>query len=421
MRKPLSRFRFPLIAAGFFFLLNPYFSVLDVLPDFFGWLMVWYALSELSELELRLESASQKMLYLAAVSFARFAAFFLVSSKSSSAIMLANFVFGILESILLLVFLNDFFGGMEYLLQRYGGFGALEKLPNSKFITSLFMFTKIILGFIPDLSAILEHEAYQNITDSQILMEIAGYRPYAIMLFALIVLLIGIWWYSDIIKYFRTIKQDKDFVENVSAVYAEEIADNPGETEMKKLSLSFILIAAGFVFFLDFTVSKLQVLPDVIGTLLIYIGVTRIKGKRDTSFTLIAFCAAALQIAYAVCFKLLANTDGMKLEEFGIKEVLLLGIAVMAYSAANLLFVSEVHSFFVSFAQRNKLKNDRKKLFDLSYIFYAVFLSLLACGNVFPQSLEWVVLWKAVCIVVFIVLSIKGAWHICDDYSRNDN
>ena len=421
MRKSLPRFLSPLLAVGFVFLLNPYISVLDVLPDFIGWLAVWFALSELAELDDRIESASQKMLFLAAVSFARFIAFFLVLSENSDTVMLANFTFGILESVLLLVFMNDFFGGMEYLLQRNGGFEALEKLPNSKFITSLFMFVKIILGFIPDLSAILEYEAYVNITSSQIFYELASYRPYAILLFSLIVLILGIWWYTDITKYFRTIKKDKEFISNVSKIYASEVSENPNEKEMKKLGVSFMLIAVGFVFFFDFTISKIQLLQDAVGTVLIYIGVTRMKGKRDDKFTLVTFAAAALQIAYAFCFKAFANTTGMGLESFGVKEVVILGVISLLYAAASLLFVSEVHSFFVSTAQKFGLKKDRHKIFDVSYAFYAAFLALAACGCVFPQSYAWVVLWKAVCVVVFIVLSIKGVWHICDDYSRNDN
>ncbi len=417
MRKGLSRFRLPLLAVGFVFLLNPYISVLDILPDFFGWLFVWFALSELAELDDRLEAASQKMLYLAVLSFARICAFFLTVSENSSTVMLASFTFAILETVLLLVFVNDFFGGMEYLLQRYGAFGALEKLPDAKFVTLVFMLAKIVLGFIPDLAAILEYEAYVNISASQMLSEIAGYRPYAILLFSLIVLIAGVWWFSTITKYFRTVRNDAEFMKNVSALYESEVSDNSDELEMKKLSLSFILIAVGFVFFLDFTVSKIQIFQDIIGTLLIYVGVTRIGSKKNDRFSVISFIALTLQAVFAVCFRLFAVTDG-KTAGFGAKEIIILGIVSVAYAAANLLFVSEVYAFFTSFAKQKGLKNDRHKTFDTSYIFYAVFLSLSACGCVFPASYEWIVLWKAVCIVVFIALSIKGTWKICDDYAK---
>ena len=59
----------------------------------------------------------------------------------------------------------------------------------------------------PDTIAILEVEAATDISASPVYMEIVGYKEYAIMLFALIVLILGIWWYGDF-KILKAINED---------------------------------------------------------------------------------------------------------------------------------------------------------------------------------------------------------------------
>ena len=78
---PKTRIRTPLLFAGLFFLINPYFAMFDVLPDLIGYALICYAISDLAKLEFRMESAMKSGLWLAALSLARAAAFVRCDTK----------------------------------------------------------------------------------------------------------------------------------------------------------------------------------------------------------------------------------------------------------------------------------------------------------------------------------------------------
>ena len=64
-------FGFAYVIAGFVFLANPYIDMLDILPDFIGYLLILAGISRMAKLDDRLTLAAQKLTYLAVLSVLR--------------------------------------------------------------------------------------------------------------------------------------------------------------------------------------------------------------------------------------------------------------------------------------------------------------------------------------------------------------
>ena len=208
----LRLFRSPLITVGMFFLINPTFSLFDPLPDFIGYLMMFAGVYELAAMDDRLTMAAKKLLYLALLSGLRLIGAFTTSGADSSTIMMLCFAFSICEALLVATFITDWFDGFDYVMQRFGAFSALKNQTNTRFITGIFFYSRIAFGFLPELSAIFELRAYFDIDKSPVWKALASYKPYEIALFSLIVLIMGVYWYVNSVRYIRAIRADADFM-----------------------------------------------------------------------------------------------------------------------------------------------------------------------------------------------------------------
>ncbi len=412
--------KFYLLAAGFVFLANPYIDMLDLLPDFIGYLLIYSGVSVLARLDDRLALASQKLIYLAILSFARFAAFVLTLGSDSSMILMLTFTFGVAEILLISVFLNDFFGGFEYLLQRYGGYEALSGLSNIRFLSLVFYLVKIILCVVPNLVAIAEVEAIVDISASTVLTEIVAFKPYAVILFFTVTLIFGVWWYNETRKYFSAIKKDEGFNIKINEVYAKEAADAESHSAISSIRVSFLLTAAGFVFLLDITVGKIPILPDMAATLLIWWGARALKSRKTavSRLALPAVLALICQTAYTVCFKLYAYTEISKLSAFPVKNAVILAAVSAAYASACFFFISKAFDFFAEATQNKSDTTLRSKLNKL-LIVYALYLILTVAGTALPTAYAALLFPRTALISAFVVITITRYYSAYDEYSES--
>lgn len=417
MKDSLKLFKSPLVAFGFFFLINPYISMLDVLPDFIGYILIYFGVSELARIDDRLSLASQKLIFLSVISLGRLMAWTFSISADSSTVMMLCFTFGIVEGILAVLFANDFFGGMEYLLQRYDGYEALKILPNSRFLTVFFFLSKIVLGFIPELAAILEVEAISDITNSQVFTEIAAYKPYAIMLFGLILVIFGVIWYADTLKYFRTIRKSNEFLCSCGKAY-DEYSTSDSDTVIRRTKLAFIFFCVGFVMFFDFQIERISLFQDFIGTLFIWCGLRLMRRFTKTALYIIPLLTVLVQIGYAVCFKLFGNTEVEVIQEFSLKNGIIMGIASEVCYCLTAYFIGGVYKSFGEIARSLKCKRHSSQYTNTALAFYAVYAVMTVFSVVYPLTYEWFTSVRMLLISIFIFMSIRSFWVIGNEYAE---
>lgn len=104
---------------GCIFLFNPFINIIDILPDFIGYLFILRALFELSDLERNILSARKKFKAAMWVSLVKALLVFASMIFDSTWYLILTFTFGILECMYLIPGFIDLFYGISYLEARY--------------------------------------------------------------------------------------------------------------------------------------------------------------------------------------------------------------------------------------------------------------------------------------------------------------
>lgn len=104
---------------GCIFLFNPFINIIDILPDFIGYLFILRALSEISDLERNIRNARARFKAAMWVSVVKCALVFASMIFDSTWYLILTFSFGILESMYLIPAFIDLFYGISYLEERY--------------------------------------------------------------------------------------------------------------------------------------------------------------------------------------------------------------------------------------------------------------------------------------------------------------
>ena len=104
---------------GCIFLFNPFINIIDILPDFIGYLFIMRAISELSDLERNIRNARVRFKAAMWVSLVKCALVFASMIFDSTWYLILTFSFGVLESMYLIPAFIDLFYGISYLEERY--------------------------------------------------------------------------------------------------------------------------------------------------------------------------------------------------------------------------------------------------------------------------------------------------------------
>lgn len=399
--KNLKLFNSPLTAVGLFFLLNPTVSLFDFLPDFIGYLLMYAGIYELASLDDRLTLASKKLLYLAALSAIRLTAAFATMGYNSSTIMMLCFVLAICEAILVCGFISDWFEGFDYLMQRFGAFDALKNQTNTRFLTGIFFLTRIVLGFLPEITAIFELRAYFDIDKSPVWAALASYKPYMILLFALIVFILGIYWYVNSLAYIRAIRADRAFAENAGERYAELWHD--GKDDEFMLKIADYCVVFGFVFIFDFTLDMVPVLPTFVSTALFSAACLIMRRySYSKKLWLWALAAAVSQAAFEYFTAAKVDPNAPTIAAVPIVTTVVLVLLALPYIAFSILFL-----------QKAELQLDRCRLATTCLsplsgwkklnIAYYIFIAARVLSLTVPTIGSWLLPVKMISELIFII------------------
>lgn len=411
-----NRIRSPLLFIGLFFLINPYFAMLDILPDFIGYALICYAVSDLAKLEYRMESAMKYSAYLGLLSFARAVAFVLSLGSDDSMRLLLTFSFGVAEILLVIRFASDLFGGTEYLLERYDGYEALGRLNNARFLTLLFLIVKVVLGVIPEAAVLLVQKVLFSdlidVDDIPLYNDIASYKPYATALFILITLILGVWWYIEICRYFGAVRKDAAFVAAATKA-AEYVTGSSSESIDKKLSVSYVFAIVGIAAFaLDVRFERVPVLPAFLGALISAYAIIRAKRGLKKALAPYALCAAATGLALDVCFILFGSTDTLGT----IAESAVLAALGAAFAVCSVLFVRRLCDSLRELHADFGCEKTSLKPLVCAEIIYTIYALLNIAAFSTPVLYPWLLLPRILLSVAFIAVFLLTYRRICEEY-----
>lgn len=266
----------PLFILSFFFLFNPDLSLIDPIPDIIGYVIMYFALSCLSDVNYHFEEARTKFKYGIYAGICELVAlailFGLVSeAERSISILLFTFVFGVADIIILLPAYRELFEGFVNLGTLCDGeamfsdkMGRANYTERVSLTTVIFVIVKSALTCLPELTSLINNSEYRFIG--------------LLRFFAVIIMLaVGIVWLVCIVKYVYRIYKDEKFIDNVTQKYNAFVIERPLLFKKRRLLFGIGVICIGLALSVDIYGDYFNFLPDFICAAVVIFGLWTLR------------------------------------------------------------------------------------------------------------------------------------------------
>lgn len=281
--KKLSEKAFPALGliVALIMLFNPNINILDVLPDFIGYLLISHLIKDVALRVPFFEEARRGFLKLALLSFIKYPAFLLMvmirgqNTLDNDVITLFSFAFAVIEIILAVKVINDLFAGISYLGQRTGAKSVIGENPtadNLHTMTTVFTVLKCALYAIPEFLLLTTTADAGSYTS---LMSESRFYPLVLIICQIIGYAFGLAWLAFFGRYIIKIKKSNEFYSAVMQLSSDEKeAEIKRKTQKEKILVGLKILPFAALFSFDFRLSQfngVSILPHfVIGIFLIF-------------------------------------------------------------------------------------------------------------------------------------------------------
>ncbi len=227
---------FTYLLIGFLFLINPVVHVMDVLPDFVGYLLIVVGLGKTALFVDHLAQSRRQFARLTVVAVLKSASVLFWPLVSDSGMLLITFVFSLFELLYFIPAVNSLMEGMQFAAMWYPGdavYARIEK-KRRKGVRSIELGTKwkrsaitffcvrVLCSLLPELTALqlFDYVGTVHAWDRNY----SYYKPFLYVFFGLIVVIWGLVWYTRTFRYWNGIRKDTRFMDNLRRKYDMDIA-----------------------------------------------------------------------------------------------------------------------------------------------------------------------------------------------------
>lgn len=439
-RKPKIIRTIPLYI-GFLFLFNPNITVIDLLPDFVGYMLICMGIYRLCDLGGKLTEAYEAFKKMALVDAGKILAVLWIFGMSvpgerNTSILLWTFIFSIIELIILLPAYTKLFAGLTELGYRYPSdalFGMRKKgsrTDSMRNLTYVFVAAKAVLTFLPEL-ADLSNYSYDETT--------AGfaniYRYIGIIRFLAIVpvAVLGVVWLICSIYYFHRITADKRLMTSLEGKYEDEVLTKKGIFVRRGYKTFMLIFTVALVLTVDLRLDDVNMIPDFLSALLLLIAILTLRkycGKKVAGIVLLSvgllFVSVAADILEYKFFDMYYYTAIIKSDEVrrayvtmsvvsGAKS--LISVGVVAAICGMLSGSITEHTGYVLGMERegerektmiSNLHGELKNGLKLAVVVFALYAVSDICFNIFAPSFAYIGLINFVFAALAIGVFVKA-------------
>ena len=278
-------------AAGAFFLFDPFISVMDLLPDALGYLLMLLGLYRLSDLDDRIAEACKGLRYLALIGLGRLVSllltFGLVSPTEQPVfVLLILFTLGVLDCIILIPMWKNFCGGILYLGSRHNattmfdreGRGGRLCVRNTAerytACTVIFFVLREVLAILPELTVLSHEKGGAEVGDATRFYDFIGlYR----ILGGGLSLILGLIWLVMTVRFIRKLKSDTLFFEALTHKYRTEVLTRGDLFARRAVKGALLCLLVASVFALDVYFDHVNLLPDTLAALFLILSVVILR------------------------------------------------------------------------------------------------------------------------------------------------
>ncbi len=280
------------IIAAIIFFFNPDIGIIDILPDFLGFILLCASIKKIAGIDDRVSEARElfrRMIYLTLVKFILiFVMFgFIPTTDQSVSMLMFTFIFSVLEIVTVVPAVIKLYDGILYLSSRHEGEAAFrpakkrkrsrsgyEKTVTEKVrnITVAFIIIKSVCRTLPEFAALTE-QTYDETAAGQLYLFKDLFREFGVLI-ALIAALI---WIIPAIRYVNLLRRDKKLLENLSLIYKNEVLTKTDRLARSAVRTAFGYFGAAAVLTLDFYIDNINILPDILSALCAIAGLLLIR------------------------------------------------------------------------------------------------------------------------------------------------
>ncbi len=309
--KNLSKRNTLLLCIGFCFFVNPVPLGLDLIPDVFGCVFLYFGLTQLAYFDGQIEQARKTVFYLFVVEFVKLLMMDMIySTQISSNRMLGVTVFAILQGILYAMFFKQLMGGISYYSTRHDCNQTLKKCDGTAFLCYLAFFVRLLATVIPELMALVEVEINfeEDFEIIDLMTDFVSAKPIIVLLFSFIALVTSIPWIISIIGLFRLLHREGG--EELNQVYLSNYLSRPEMIRPKKLRYASYLIYFALAFALDLVFDGIRIMPFSAMFLIIFSSVWILKDISPFKNTKKYFIPAFLLVLSTEIFRYILVPHG---------------------------------------------------------------------------------------------------------------
>ncbi len=262
------------------FLFNPTVGFVDILPDVFGYLLLWTGLAAVSDLNERLQEARDRFRILFFIGIAQLYAMYYIYTvmpqrasemnryEQPVTILLCSSLMLLAQCFLLIPALRELFKGMDRLAEKYGSARlTVEKKGKTRaerlaVFSTFFVAFNSVMSMLPELAILTSFEA--DVRNENFLFD--WYRFVDLFRFAALVfmLVVGLIWLARYLRYFSMAKKDRAWVECLRKAYENDILTQTAMLTVRKFTAAVLLCYIGILFSVSLRFDGREALPSFV-------------------------------------------------------------------------------------------------------------------------------------------------------------
>lgn len=287
------------ICAGFIFLFFPAVSIIDIMPDFIGFILIVKGTCCMFDLNEDVAAARSAFIKLFFIDLAKTVSVpFFISLNDETTTMTSVFIFSIIEGILLYNALSSLFTGINYLAERADSPFADKGYGDARITVGIFVIGRYVLQALPELTVLtsLDYQMTDDLSD----FTVYDFKTIITIACFVISLIIGLHFLSGALKYVNRLKRDEVLRGYLYGRYEKEVIENKNLLIRRNSKNASAFIFAGLILMCPFYFEGVDITPTPVALMLLYLGISRLCLIEASLANLKRLCLVCIPLSTAL-------------------------------------------------------------------------------------------------------------------------
>ena len=426
------------------FLFNPIVSVIDILPDFIGYLFLLKFFHTMSYTNDNVNDLCKSIKILSLITGIKVLTLLLMPTLAAldqSMYLVFSFAFSILECVFVIPLINKLFDAFSYIALYESNTKCANNARIKNFTIATFV-ARLVLAALPDFTFL----SISNGVDTQTGINFLQFRPVLFVLSTIISLIVGIVWLVFVIKYVNSLFT-KETLKLLKEDYSQRSIGR-GLLFLSRDSMSYLtVLCVASALVVDFNLNLVNILLDSVFSIIVTIVLVLMSVKDYYKEKLMLVVIGILSIFHlAVDITLTVKAINF-FDKYNLESILRVSqaedmyLSMCTYAAMSaILFIVIVflsvlslyksaqssllaNSGLFTFASREALseefKRDTKRNMTYLLIFSVIAGLVYCCYIFFRHLLPITTLFNSIAEIAFMFAFIKAVLYLYDNvYKR---